>query len=469
MTGKKLSAADIARSTSGRVVSGDGASSFKGVSIDSRSIKKGEAFFAIRGPRFDGHEFIEEALRKGAALVVVWKGFCDGKRYGSTVVEVADTTRALGDLAGHVRSVFPVPLVAVTGTSGKTTTKEMAAGILSHVSAFDGKVLKTEGNRNNLYGVPLTLLELDGSYRSAVVELGISEAGEMERLTCITSPDVALITNIGKGHLEGLGSVEATASEKGALFRGMKEGGVMAVNIDDPFVLKEAEGMSGMKRVTYSVKTPADVMLKGFIPDGIKGSDAVLDIRGEELRLRLKTPGIVNVVNAAAAAAATLPLGATLSDIKAGLEGFTPGKSRLEIIEEGGLHIIDDTYNANPSSVRAALEILSGAEGRKVAVLGDMLELGSGSESEHLEAGVAAARAGLDMLFAIGRYSEAVIDGAMACGMDKNAAIAFTARHTLVRELSERLLRGDTILIKGSRGSAMEEIVQAVRSINVSG
>lgn len=469
MADKGFSAADIATSTSGRVASGDAARAFKGVSIDTRSIKKGEAFFAIRGPRFDGHDFIEEALKSGAALVVVEKGLFDGKGNDLTVVEVADTTRALGDLAGYIRSVFQVPLVAITGTSGKTTTKEMMAGILSHVAAFDGKVLKTEGNRNNLYGVPLTLLALDEAYKSAVVELGISEAGEMARLTEIASPDVVLITNIGKGHLEGLGTVEETAREKGALFRGMKDGGVLVVNIDDPLVLKEAEASNCKRRVTYSVSAEADVTLKGFTPDGIRGSEAVFDIKGEELLVRLSAPGVINAVNAAAAAAASLTLGATLLDIKAGLEGFTQSSGRLEVTEQGGLNIINDTYNANPSSVRAALEILSGVEGRTVAVLGDMLELGAGSEGEHVDVGAAAARAGLDLLFAIGRYSEAVIEGAVKGGMDVTKIKAFTARHTLVKELEESLIKGDTVLIKGSRGSAMEEIVCAIKSINVSG
>ena len=471
MENQGINATDIAAATCGSLLSGDGSKFFNGVSIDTRSINKGEAFFAIRGPRFDGHDFIEEALENGAALVVVEKGASSSDKHGgeATVIEVSDTTRALGGLAGYVRSLFPVPLVAVTGTSGKTTTKDMTAMILSQVAAFDGKVLKTDGNRNNLYGVPLTLMGLDGSYKSAVLELGISEEGEMDRLTEITAPDVALITNIGKGHLEGLGSLETTASEKGALFRGMKDGGVMAVNIDDPLVVKEAEGMSSKRRVTYSASSQADVMLKGFMPDGITGSDAVLNIMGEDLEVRLNTPGIVNGMNAAAAAAASLTLGATLKDIKAGLEGFTPGSSRLEVIEHGGLHIIDDTYNANPSSVKAALEILSGVEGRTVAILGDMLELGPDSEKEHFEAGEVAARAGLDMLFAVGCYSDAVIEGAVACGMDNKVASAFTVRHTLVRELSERLLTGDTVLIKGSRGSAMEEIVQAIKSINVSG
>ncbi len=457
----ELFVSDILEAAGGRLLQGSERSAFKGVSVDTRTIQRGELFFALRGPNFDGHSFVEEARRKGASGAVVERPVPDVPEDESfVVVAVDDTLRALGDLARHVRSLCRATVVALSGSTGKTTTKEMTASILSRSM----RVLKTEGNRNNLVGLPLTLLGLERDHDAAVVELGISVTGEMERLVEISAPDAALITNIGRGHLEGLGTVEKVAEEKLKIFKARGAGAVAVLNMDDPFVRSfEAAIPSDRKRVTFGSAQGVDVRIKGFRALGVEGIKAGYDVMGGDVEVFFNSPALCNVINGAAAIAAAVALGVSREDIKEGLSSFVPPAGRMVPVKAGNITVLDDTYNANPESMRWALKTLAGAGGRKVAVLGDMCELGEETEEAHREAGALSARLGIDLLVSIGRYSGFVKDGALAEGMDSKRVFGFEDKGSALSVLRGLIESGDTVLVKGSRAAGMEDIVRGLR------
>ena len=450
----KISFNDIAAALKGALKNGQG-SVATGVSTDSRKVNAGDLFFALKGPNFDGHAFVKDVLAKGASGVVVDNDACfKGLPQGAAAVVVDETLKALGALASHVRGLHRIPIVAITGSAGKTTTKEMTASILS----VSRNVLKTEGNRNNLIGVPLTIFNLTEAHEAAVIELGISEDWEMERLVAMCRPDVSLITNIGRGHLQTLGSLEGVARAKGPIFSMLGSHGVKAVNLDDPWVVKAAG--TGGQTVTYSMKQKADVFVEGSLEAGLAGAKAVYNVRGKRITVRFSSPGLMNVVNGAGAIAAALPLGVPLEHMVPGLEAWTPVKGRMGLIRSGGLTVLDDTYNANPESMGSALRTLKEASGRKVAVLGDMLELGEASEEEHAGVGKLAAELGVDVLVAIGSSSETTAEGARRAGLKD--VFSFGSKRNALALLKRILHEGDTVLVKGSRGAALEEVVEGL-------
>ncbi|MBZ0220786.1 MAG: UDP-N-acetylmuramoyl-tripeptide--D-alanyl-D-alanine ligase [Candidatus Methylomirabilis sp.] len=457
---RPLRAKELASVIKGAVIKGSLETLAGGVSTDSRNIRPGEAFFALKGPRFDGHAFLKEIFAKGASIAVVEKD--DGLRElpaEAAVIKTDDTLKALGSLAAHLRSIYRIPVVAVTGSAGKTTTKEMIASILS----VSRKVLKTEGNRNNLIGLPLTLLGLDPSHEAAVLELGISEEGEMERLANICRPDVALITNIGRSHLQSLGSIEGVAREKGRLFELLPQHGVKIVNIDDPRVVKASKGPG--ETVTYSMSGKADVKVESWDSEGpFSGPSAVYEVRGKKLEARFASPGFTNVMNGAAAVAAALALGAPFEDMAAGLSAPLAVKGRMVVVRAGDVIVLDDTYNANPESMAAALKTLADARGRKVAVLGDMLELGNASEREHASIGALAAGLGVDSLVAIGEFSRSTAEAARAAGIENS--FGFASKEEALKALRAVVSDGDTVLVKGSRGVALEEVVEFLKRMD---
>lgn len=437
----------------------------KGVSTDTRRLKAGEVFFALRGPNFDGHSFVKNAFASGALAAVVEKAYAEKTPAppapDGPLIIVRDPLYALGELASYVRRTFhEVKVVAVSGSTGKTTTKEMIAAILSGSRA----VLKTEGNLNNLIGLPLTLLGLEDKHNVAVVELGVSVPGEMKRLCEIASPDVALLTNIGRGHLETLGSIEGVANEKGELFRGLRLRGVKVVNLDDPWIVRlSKEGRRG-ETVTFSLKEKADVRALDYsVEDGFGGISVDFDVRGEKVKVRLSTPALCNVSNAAAAIATAVTLGVTLEDVQEGLSSgfFTHG--RMEVVRTGGITVLDDTYNANPESMAAALETLKRAAGRKVAVLADMLELGDSAALSHRETGKAAAQSGVDIVIAIGAFSKEIAAGALSGGLKSARVLAFGEKGEAMKAISDMVEKGDTVLVKGSRATALEEVVEGLK------
>ncbi|MFQ5479908.1 MAG: UDP-N-acetylmuramoyl-tripeptide--D-alanyl-D-alanine ligase [Thermodesulfobacteriota bacterium] len=457
--------AEIIEAT-GAICSQSQSGQIKGVSIDTRTLKEGELYIAIKGPNYNGARFCEEAFTKGAAAVMVQRGGMAISHGLGIVFMVNDTVRALGDLGAFIRRKFNTPLIAVAGSSGKTTTKEMIASILSR----DRSILKTEGNKNNLIGLPLTLAGLGGGQSAVVVELGISEPGEMERLASIAAPDVALITNIGRAHLENFGTLGSIGQEKGKLYELAGDACVKVVNIDDPLAVKAADlpllRSLGREFVTFSTGRVADVrLIEEKQLGGLEGVLVTFDVRGQVFDVRLSVPGAFNVTNALAAIAAVLPLGVYLDDIRAGLRSYKGLGGRMEVKATGVITLIDDTYNANPDSLSAALETLGGTEGRKVAVIGEMCELGEASERAHLDAGILAARLGIDILVTLGRRAEELARGAMDGGMPVKSIFVFEDKKAALTGLRDEILReGDVVLVKGSRAAGLEFIAEGLKS-----
>jgi len=439
-------------STKGRLISGDGPGELRRVSTDSRSVRPGDVFFALKGDNFDGHKFVGEAFQKGAAAAVV-EDVSEPTGPGKPVILVPSTLTALGDLASAWRMSFPaLKLAAITGSNGKTTTKEMSAAIVS----LKFNTHKNTGNFNNLIGLPLTLLELNNSYERAVVELGMNDFGEIKRLAEISRPDVGTITNIGRAHLEKLGGLDGVARAKGELVERFSPDNVFVVNLDDPRV-GEIASRTDSKKLTYGIKNEkASLRAKDITQDGTAGIRFVMSLMGKDMPVRINGIGLHNVMNALCAAGIGYSLGCGPDEIKAGLEGFKPGKMRLEVLKSpAGFGIINDTYNANPDSIRSAvneLVTLAGA-GRSIAVIGDMLELGEASRSEHRALGEYISQAGVDVLVAYGNFGTDVVEGAGKGVHAKTHAEAASAVAEAARE-------GDVVLVKGSRGMRMEEVTK---------
>lgn len=452
--------ADLVSATGASLKHGAGSIEFTGVSTDTRTIKKGEVFFALKGPNFDGHAFIKDAYRKGAIGVVVELIPSLDPSHAYNVMVVRDTLRALGHFAAHVRGNYKIPLVAVAGSAGKTTTKEMIAAILER----SRPVLKSEGNMNNLVGVPKTLFKLTQTHKAVVLELGISKPREMERLGYICKPDVALITNIGRGHLLSLGSLEGVAKEKAQIFEFLAENGVKVVNLDDPWTVKIASVMKPeAAKVTFSLKEKADVTVVEM-KAGFDGIDVVFGVRGQSVPVRLGSPAVCNVANAAAAIAAVLSLDVKIGDIQSALNSFVPVHGRMEVLKAGGLTVLDDTYNANPESMAAALETLKAASGRKIAVLGDMLELGDASVEAHREIGKLAAGCGVDALITVGEMSKTVAESAVAAGLKAASVHALANKADAIGALKLIVKEGDCVLVKGSRAVGLEAVVESLKA-----
>ena len=471
---------DILEATGGRLERGREDAALIGVSIDSRTIRAGDVFFAISGDTFDGHSFVPAAVRNGAKCVVVEVVIGDGVagddgaerellKSADNVIVVRDTLRALGELAAMVRAGFNRPLIAISGSSGKTTTKEMIASILARC----GTVHKTEGNKNNLIGVPLTLFGLSDKKGSAVVELGISEPGEMRRLSWMASPDVALLTNIGRSHMEGLGSIENVAKEKLELFDAVikrkNKAGLLAVNLDDDNIVAYAEKLPKDRIVTYGAKSldgkGVDVLIRDVAMDT---NNLIVDyvVRGEEIKVTFNSPCLTNATNGAAAIAATLPLGVEIEDVVAGLSSFIQPAGRMEALDAGTIKVLDDSYNANPDSAAEAIfslvAIAAAAEHRSVAILGDMLELGEASERLHREVGAILPGLKVNMLITVGKASEALSIGAKNAGMRDDHVMHFAENSELIVALKDVINEGDIVLVKGSRSSRMEEVVEGL-------
>lgn len=432
----------------------------KGVSIDSRTIKQGELFVAIKGERFDGHDFVHEAIKKGAwgamvertALESKYASLCDMKN----IIPVEDTLLSLQEMSALHRKKFAIPIIGVTGSNGKTTTKDMLASILMQ----RGPVLKTEGNLNNHIGVPLTLMRLDKTHRAAVIEMGMSNTGEISLLARLAQPDIGVITNIGPAHLEFLGSLDAVSQAKGELLENIKQDGTAVLNADDRYFGALKAKFVG-RVVSFGLGADADVYATE-IKQEKDWTDFKLHSRVGDAVVRLRTIGRHNVYNALAAAAAALSAGATLDNVKFGLEEFLPSGMRSELKNIKGRLVLEDCYNANPRSMEAALETLvSLRPGRMaIAVLGNMLELGLAGREAHREVGRAAAKLGIDLLITVGGLARHIAEGAAAAGMMPVRIIETGSHSEAARLLAEKSRPGDAILIKGSRGMKMEKILE---------
>lgn len=424
---------------------------FAGVTSDSRAIAAGHLFVAIQGEHFDGHDFVVGAIEKGAAGALVNREFA-ALHPGLPLIVAADTRLALGALAAAWRARFNIPLIGVTGSNGKTTVKEMCAAILR---TQGGAVLATEGNLNNDIGLPLTLLKLRDTHTAAVIEMGMNHLGEIDYLTHLAMPTVAVITNAQRAHLEGLGTVQEVALAKGEIFAGLGADGIAVFNADDAQAELWHTLAQGCLQLTFGLEQAADVRGE-FTPHGFGGS-LRLDTPWGVTQIMLAVPGRHNALNACAAAAATLATGVTLDMVATGLAGFSGVKGRLQ--RRAGLRgalVIDDTYNANPDSMRAAIDVLASIPGWRIFVMGDMGEAGEAAGQFHDEVGGYAKSHGIDRLLCLGELSAAAAHNFGAGGEH------FSRIDSLLKTLTAELDANVTVLVKGSRFMRMERVVAAI-------
>ncbi|AXS80837.1 UDP-N-acetylmuramoyl-tripeptide--D-alanyl-D-alanine ligase [Dechloromonas sp. HYN0024] len=439
----------VAQATQGRLIGHD--VMVTGVSTDTRTVAEGQLFIALSGERFDAHDFLAQAVAAGAVALLV----ADESKLpvGVSAVLVDDTRLALGRFAAAWRAQFSLPVIAVTGSNGKTTTKEMIASILK--AAFGAAVLSTRGNLNNDIGLPLTLLGLRASHRAAVIEMGMNHPGEIAYLAGIGAPTVALVTNAQRAHLEGMGDLDEVAREKGSIYGGLQANGVAVINADDGYAAFWCS-MAGSHRVsTFGIDQAADVA--GVVHQhGLEIGIALVAPQGEAAII-LRIPGRHNARNAVAAAAACLAAGVPMAAVAAGLDAFAGVKGRLQRRDgHKGADILDDTYNANPDSVRAGIDVLAATIGRKLLVLGDMGEIGEASGQYHDEIGGYAKSQGVDRLFALGDAAQQAVrnfgEGAKHyCNVEK-----------LIAAVDKELGPETTVLVKGSRFMKMERVVDAL-------
>lgn len=449
---------EVTRATSATKTRNGNALSFEGVCTDSRQLTEGCLFVALKGDRFDAHDFLQQAVKDGAAGLVVNAGRAgDLGTLDVSVYEVPDTLVALGQLARFHRDRFRIPIAAVTGSNGKTTTKELVAGILS----MRGPTLKTHGNLNNEIGVPLTLFGLDPTHVAAVVEMGMNHLGEIARLTQIARPDAGLVTIVQPAHLEGVGSLDGVAQAKGELFHGLTPTGTAVVNIDDARIAAQAANLRS-KKLTWGRSAGAEVRLVSVEPQGRDGLSLRIAYAGKEYSTALHLVGDHNAMNATGAFALAVAVGYTPEECVRGLEAAQAHARRLQIVDAPhGVTVVDDCYNANPASMHAALRTVQelASEGRAVAVLGDMLELGSAEVHEHTQLGIAASdRVALLALFGP-RMKHAHLQAVKRLGVN---ARHFEDVAALVAWLQQELHPNDFVLVKGSRGMRLERVVEAL-------
>ncbi len=467
------------KATCGRLCSGRQQDLLGKVSTDTRTLEQGDIFIALAGENFDGHAYVETAVKAGAAAVIVHR---DVPEVPGRVVlmRVEDTLQALGDLAAYRRRLMQgnIKVAAVTGSSGKTTVKEMTAAIfqkyLSGVATGRDTLLKTAGNFNNLIGLPLSLLPLAAGHRMALLEMGMNHPGEIERLTEIADPDIGCINNIQAAHLEGLGSIQGVARAKGELFAGMRPDTVAVVNYDDPLVRRlprQSKTVIGFAVTASGRRFKPAVRTTRIVNLGEKGMRFTLHVDDWQQRITVPAPGQHNVSNCAASAAIAHAAGIAPETIADALTEYQSVDKRMQFMDlPGGVHVLNDCYNANPASMAAALTTVSGfgADCRRIALLGDMLELGDDAADAHMEIGRLAAALGYDQLLVLGSFAEHVGKGATAGGMVDDRVRLFAAREEIAEYLYSEMIQGkiivdDWLLVKGSRGMRMEEILQELK------
>ena len=415
-----------------------------GVSTDSRQINSGDLYVALRGERFDGHEFIADVSARGAVAVVVDHPVTTA----AAQLNVTDTRAALGLIARCNRRRFNHPVIGITGSAGKTTTKEMVAAILARC----GTTLATRGNLNNEIGVPLTLLKIDSEHRYAVIEMGAARAGDIEYLCRFAEPTVGIVTAVMPVHLDGFGDVDTIAKTKGEMFAGLAANGIAIINADEPYVPLWRQQAGARRVVTFGFDDSADVTARAIVLS-LEGTRFELNAPQGRIEIALNLLGRHNLRNALAAAAAALSVGAPLTAVRDGLAGLMPVAGRLQP-RRGltGNTVIDDSYNANPGAVKAAIDVLAGYTGRRLLILGNMAELGPDSEALHRDVARHAKLRGIEALWAVGKRADAMVEefGSDARAFENNAALLAQIRHTDT---------ADAILVKGSRSAGMEAVV----------
>jgi UDP-N-acetylmuramoyl-tripeptide--D-alanyl-D-alanine ligase len=459
-----ITAEEIATPISGRWISGKLQTILGGVSTDSRKIGAGEVFWALKGNRYDGHDFVENAVNSGASGVVVEAGFryTIPKNKTPFVISVKDSLKALGDFAAWWRQQHRPKVIAITGSVGKTTTKEMAACILE----LGGATLKNPGNYNNLIGLPLTLLSLEQGHQRVVLEMGMNQPGEIARLTEIADPDVGVITNVGMAHIEGLGNLESVARAKAELVEKLSQKATAVLNGDDPLLLKTAS-IFRKEMVSFGLGKRNDVRGQRVRNMGREGIGYDLQYQGVSRWVNVRVPGLQNVHNSLAAATACLCLKEPFEHIVEGLGRFAGIKGRFMVITLAeGITLVDDTYNANPQSLKAALQsvkALINGRSRIIVGLGEMLELGDATVSAHEDAGRWIAELGTYYFVAMGEHAHVMTRGAEQAGMSKMHTEVVKTHAGMVKKIEEKMKAGDLVFLKGSRRMALENVVEELK------
>ena len=453
----------VIKAVGGVLIAGAAQNTVCGISTDSRQVERGNIFIALQGENFDGHDFVRKAVEKGAASVIISnEALLDLEKVDKavSVIKASDTLQALGDLAHNYRQRFSLPVIGLTGSSGKTTTKEMMATIIGRKKT----ILKTEGNLNNLIGLPQTIFRLRAEHELAILEMGTNTRGEIKRLTRIAEPIIGLITNIGPAHLAGFGSVDVVAQEKGDLFLNMSPAGIAVVNLDDEAVKIIVERWNG-RRINFSMSPNADVTVNDIEKNGARGMRFNLVIDGTSQKVEMKIVGIHHVYNAMAAVASAWAAGIGSETIKEGLEAFSPVGGRMEMIKlQNGAYVIDDSYNANPASVREALMTLKDLKNHHsgYVFLGDMLELGDAAEEMHRRIGMLLGTIGVNAVFLQGEYSAITAAAAQDGGLSRENIFIMRDSKEGIAYLKKYLKKGDWVLVKGSRRMKMEMIVAQI-------
>ncbi len=457
----------VAKACKGRLLNIEEDILIKDIVTDSRKISDGSVFVALRGEKFDGHNFVSQVYNLGAVCCIVDEKF-EGKENFATIV-VEDTYAALRDVAAYYRSRFSAPSVAITGSVGKTSTKDMVAAVLNE----HYKVLKTEGNFNNEIGLPLTAFRMSSDDEIAVFEMGMSAFGEISRLSKIATPETAIITNIGYSHIENLGSQENILKAKLEVLDGMVPNGTVILNGDDPF-LKKVVGTLPFETLSYGIENQACDIVAFNIKKAPDGTEFDVKVDGENYTLRINTPGLHHVYNALSAILLGVVYNMTMTEIVKGVAQFAPSGMRQNRIELDDKVIIKDCYNASPTSMKSGLEVLSVTipktkelPCRRVAVLGDMLELGDFSEAAHRDIGRLCCDYDLGCLIAVGPNAKFVAEGAIENGFNSSELYVFNDNTEAKSHINEILLPNDVVLFKGSRGMRLEEIADFVADANV--
>ena len=455
-----FTASELGEITGGRLLR-ESSRRVRGAAVDSRLVAPGQLFVALPGERTDGHRYLADAARAGAAALVVSRSPADDELEALgdvSVVQVDDEVAALGRLAARWRTTFSPLVVGVTGSIAKTSTKEAIAAVLGRRFT----TLRNEGNQNNEIGLPLTLLRLGPEHEAAVLEMGMYAGGEIAQLAAIAQPRIGVVTAVLGVHLSRLGSIEAIERAKGELVEALPPDGVAVLNADDERVARMARRTSA-RSMTYGFTPTADVQAEGVQALGPEGMRFTLRLPGGKATVATPALGRHAVHNALAGAAVGTSAGMTIDDIVPGLAAGWSAPHRAQLLHAGDVQIIDDSYNASPASVRAALELLADFPGRHVAVLGEMRELGDQAEAGHREVGAVAARAA-DLLFVVGPEAAGIAEGARSAGMNDARIVAVADRSAAQRSLVERLGPGDVVLVKASRGVELDLLVGELRA-----
>ncbi len=455
---KQLSLRNIAAASHG-IYHGDGAlldREIAGVAIDSRKVEADFLFVPIKGARVDGHTFIPQVMESGALCTLTEQPLSD---VSFPWIQVPSTADALRDIAAFYRNSLDIKVVGITGSVGKTSTKETIASVLSQKY----RVLKTEGNYNNEIGLPLTVFQIRPEHQVAVLEMGIDHFGEMHRLASVSQPDICVITNIGLAHMENLGSRDGILKAKTEVFDHLKPDATVILNGDDDKLCTVSQ-VQGKAPVFFGLDSSRDAWADGIENLGLRGTRCTLHLPAGDVRVHIPLPGEHMVYNALAGACTGLALGLSLEEIREGLATLRTIAGRSNLIDTGSLLIIDDCYNASPASMKSSLDVLATAEGRKVAVMGDMFELGPGERELHYNTGVYAARKGIDVICCIGSLSRSTWEGARSQRTaDSGSVLYFETRDEFLDKMKNVIQKGDTVLVKASHGMEFSKIVETLQ------